>query len=325
MSAHTVVVTFFDILVQILKYLSFLVVAVAGLRHVLAMTEIWPKRGRFGDWIYRGHASDPDALRRQLLDRIEDPQRKLVVLLRKYMRASGEKLEYGLTTKTYSNFYIDTMEAAQEEADLDVMVDLLKELLRRHSSKEHPPNPDFVIVPKGGNPLLGRRFAQGIKALSILAKAKEDSAFIAATDKRARLHINFEGVERVLKLEQQRREEGKQLYGICVDCNLAGGRGIREAVDSFNELCTTLGLNIRPVQAVYVLFRATNTEPDTQTFEKLFTESGLAIYRYFDLSENAKRAMSELSSPTVYSPAVLKEVDGFIQYLADSHLLKGIE
>jgi len=310
------------------------VLSLDGLRGVIAKLGFVPRtNGWFSRLIYRTYEEFVvETVLRQLdaaghtqwahIDRgipiLTSPLHTLVCLIKRNLFYFDETLMFGHTQEHQIHFYIDTMEASLYDDSLQDMTALLLGLLRTDLEKGEASVPDFVLVPKVGNPILGRHFAHKRKALSIIAKSVPDPAYVRADDPKAEFIINFEGAEELMRRAKVSENTGKRLSGICVDCNVSGGSGMRDVMTRFNAVTAKIGLPIEPVSRAYVLFRAV----DKEGFDEAWTEAGFVITRYLDFSEEAKDRLKNIDLTNPHSKKGKKSLQQYIAFLLDKGLIK---
>ena len=75
-----------------------------------------------------------------------------------------------------------------------------------------------------------------------------------------------------------------------MDCNTSGGSELMETITEFNRLLSETGWAVTQLSEAYVLFR-----PDNQAdIDSRFRSNQLRIYRYLDLNEDVKTALSSV-------------------------------
>ena len=188
-------------------------------------------------------------------------------------------------------------------------------------------NPDFVITPKNGNPVLGREFAATNNIISIISKHERDPAYAktdAKLEPKATLMINFEGSDKLLELEKE--NPNRELTGVIVDCNVSDGDQVFDTIDLFNKLIDNINnqnsdkLLIEKISKAYILFKV-DQEKSSVKVDKKFNTEGYKLYRYFDLNEDWKEELYEYKikpNKTIYNCYTAKYepfIDGSINIL----------
>lgn len=209
---------------------------------------------------------------------------KLLDIISQSIIRLDASITYGGEKTSRSNYYINTMGIAHDKDSLEQMEKCLEALIDRHNIKR-----DFVIVPKGGNPLLAQK----------LSAERDNIPFIMAKDEKdaARPHggstvdldaINYEGFDILI---EKNKDKSRKLKGVLIDCNAAGGGQLYHVVKEFNEFVKVRQYNIEPIKECFVLFKLTKEDSVTGTIEdddKKFTDIGCKLYRFFDLDEDDK-------------------------------------
>jgi hypothetical protein len=263
---------------------------------------------------------------RELLERISrtkalpaptlagDPVQHLLFVLGQYTYQSQAEMGYGRETPTWTHYYVNTMEASHDRASLGLMVTLLMQLVRLRGRQRLP---DFVITPKGGNPILGHAFAEELHCPCLLHKSeKENSRVVGAADAQSRFLVNFEGSQSLLRTCGEKPEA--KASGIVVDCNASGGSQILAAMREFNQLVTELRHPIEPVSEVFLLFR-----PDIQDeIDTMFAGSGFKVYRYFDMTEDIKDCVFKLKGQHQFRNSTMAQIEAIRRRLEDEKLLR---
>ena len=294
--------------------------AVETILKVLRNTGLFPRDNKLFSWLYNDY--DKELLKKVFLD-LGYSERKAqnnIQKLKKGRRQNGiiadedkivDKLLFIIgqfTTKfqnaigfgegkksNKSNYYINTMEAVQNTA---IKEELANYLLQLVLDKEQENSVDFVLVPKGGNPLLGLKLAEALNCELLIGKDSNDSAQAKVltnqenqngieVDNYNRSLLRYEGCQRLLNMPVRK---GKKLYGIAVDDNTAGGSLLLSVADGFNNLIDSQASNIEKIKNCYVLFKLVKIINNKEVnIDQKFQDRGLKLYRYFDLSEEDKK------------------------------------
>jgi hypothetical protein len=177
------------------------------------------------------------------------------------------------------------MEAVHDKDTLKILVELILNLIFFESNNRNikMSMPDFVIIPKGGNPILGKEVASTLGILYMLKKSDADKSK-AKIDKDMYpsdyLLTNYEGSWGLDDLQKK-----KHLHGIIIDCNTSGGSQLINTVSEFNDLISRMKMNIEPISKIYTLFRV---DRDGTTIDNQFGRENCELKRYFDLDEKLK-------------------------------------
>lgn len=264
-------------------------------------------------------------LKKAAKDNIDFPWRdspyRLLYILSKYTIAFQSDISYGLVTRynTYrssSKYYINTMEAVHEKEDLHNMACCMINLIKKERI-----NFDFIVVPKGGNPILAQSVASICKVPLIIAKDRNDAARPEEEDEIDKLFkIIFEGLNCVL---EKKYSESKNLTGIVLDCNTSGGTQLLNIITDFNNMITKCDMPINPICNCFTLFRlAKGVEQDNSDFvkvsrkgfnckikkifstkkdnnvtiniDKKFNDKNCSLKRFFDIDEDDKAKLHEI-------------------------------
>lgn len=213
----------------------------------------------------------------------EEPLQVLDIVSRGIIKLDAS-ITYGIENKSKSNYYINTMGIAHDRDCLKDMEKCLEKLVDNHCIKW-----DFIIVPKGGNPLLAQKLsAERDNTPFIMAKDCNDAARPGGASTNDLDVINFEGLEELLSKTKQK---SRRLKGIVIDDNAAGGSQLLKAVKEFNEFVKRDGSRFEPIKYCFVLFKLTKKDSVTGTViddDLKFKKEGCTLYRYFDLDENDK-------------------------------------
>ncbi len=219
-------------------------------------------------------------------ENLQYPVSKLIALLSKYIFKFDEELDYGKMTVVSSNYYINTMEASHNTEDLNLMCILINKLIKSNYDTKYP---DFILTPKNGNPILGKKFAEINRIISIIGKASDDNSRARVDQSNPEVFsklflMNFEGSQELFKKLKKENEKGKSFWGVAIDCNASGASSLLKMIDEFNNIMQLSEYNVEKVQHAYILFR-----PDTkEDVDKKFSEKDYKLYRYFDLNEDLK-------------------------------------
>jgi len=259
------------------------------------------------------------------IHKYKENDKKLLEFISRY--TYNLEVEYGVNSAVKSNYYINTIGASHISNDLLLMVRLLSFLMNDE-------NPDFVITPKNGNPVLGREFAETNNIISILSKHERDPAYAktnARLEPEATLMINFEGSNGLLELEKE--NPNRELTGVVIDCNISDGDQVFDAIYSFNELIDNINnqsgnkLRIKKISKAFILFKV-DQEVSSVKVDKKFNDEGYQLYRYFDLDNDLKKEIYEYkinSNKTIFNYYVKKNkksINGFINKLKELSFYK---
>lgn len=239
-----------------------------------------------------------------------DTALKLLHILSKYIIEFENVISYGLISEgkslSYSNYYINTMEAVHNMSDLKELSHIMIRLMKCNKEERI----DFVIVPKGGNPLLAQYIASELGANLIIAKDINDSARPQESDEIERIgRIKYEGLDILLD-----KRHMDKLKGVLVDCNTSGGTQLVTIASDFNDLINKCNLSIENICNCYVLFKLikidlkSGKEVDT---DKRFADINCKLHRLFDLDEEDKKGLCSISYIDyyeAYSSGVLHEL-----------------
>ena len=239
-----------------------------------------------------------------------DTPLKLLYVLSKYIIKFENVISYGLIsegkTLSYSNYYINTMEAVHNMSDLKELSHIMIRLMKFNKEERI----DFVIVPKGGNPLLAQYIANELGACLIIAKDANDSARPQESKEIERIgRIKYEGLNMLLD-----KQNAEKLRGVILDCNTSGGTQLVTIVSDFNDLVNKCNLPIEIISSCYVLFKLVKIDIKTENeidIDKRFTDINCKLYRVFDLDEEDKKVLCDISYADyyeAYSSGVLNEL-----------------
>ena len=231
-----------------------------------------------------------------------DTARHLIYLLSKYTYEFEDTISYGLIApqreRSYSNYYISTMDAVHNATDLEklsvIMIRLIYSVMKNQSI-------DFIIVPKGGNPLLAQHVAQKLNILLIIAKDRNDSARPPQDKKDSKLFaIRYEGLNELIK---KNRDKGKKCRGIVLDCNTSGATQLTNIVKEFNQFVDVCDYPIEHLTYAFVLFKLVKINKSTGQeidIEKAFSDIDCKLNRFFDLDEEDKAKLVDISGLDYY-------------------------
>jgi hypothetical protein len=214
---------------------------------------------------------------------------QLLMFIRNICESFKDQRRYGGTSTPYfSHYYIDTLSAALNSENLELMSRLLRHLVMQRPDDSTPV--DFVLVPKSGNVLLGHKLAQLLGCRCIYRKEPQNPSRSNAKDetKESDSLVNLEGLASLL-IEADKRKV--PMTGIAIDCNCSGGGSIIAAIQEWNWAATMHSKNISPVNEAFVLFRPDRTPIKRETPEGV----AVSIKRYFDLSELQKKELQKQS------------------------------
>lgn len=241
-----------------------------------------------------------------------DTALRLLYILSKYIIKFENVISYGLISEgkmlSYSNYYINTMEATHNQNDLKELSHIMIRLLRNNKEDRV----DFIIVPKGGNPLLAQYIANELGANLIIAKDINDSARPQESGELDRIgRIRYEGLNFLLE-----RSDTKQIKGIVLDCNTSGGTQLVTIISDFNDLVEKCNYPIVPICNCYVLFKLVKLDINSGkeiNIDKKFDDINCHLFRLFDLDEEDKKELCNISSQVIdyyvaYETGVLHEL-----------------
>jgi len=219
-----------------------------------------------------------------------------------------------------SNYYIHTMELVHNYSNLAKMAKIMNFLIL-NDKKRKQKEINFIIVPKGGNPLLARHIAnQRDIDLLVLKGENEESSIKVNIDRYPKdfFKVNFEGGYTLLKKAENNPH--KKLNGIVLDCNASSGGQVYNAIDTFNTMVDKNVINANHIEVAYVLFRPYDAKSAFD--DEAININKYRLERYFDLNEDLKNKLYDFSSignGLDYIELSNKEIiDGFISmYLKD--------
>ena len=234
---------------------------------------------------------------------------------------------YGKDTPVHTSVIINTMEASLVDESCTLMAELLIAIYTKKLSSYG--NVDFVVVPKSGNPLLGKRLADMLKAMCLVCKSDSDSSRVMPENHSGNSNSNISlNIEGFTYLKQQALASSYPLTGILIDCNCSGGNGLIRTAAEFNRIISQSGANVKPLQNGMVLFRA-DLDLSPVDFDHKFQEAvtPLSITRYIDLDEHIKESLLGLShviksgNGEIHKPNVQQKVAEISQYARENGLL----
>lgn len=202
---------------------------------------------------------------------------------------------YGRDTLVKTEVIINTMEAALDNRSRDQMSDLLTNLYSK--CLQDTGCKDFILVPKSGNPILAKKFADSWNAVCIVCKSDVDRSRVSRNIDNISgdvpIQLNLEGFT---YLQERARESKTPLKGIIIDCNCSGGSGLINAADEFNHVVRAYDSGIEAIDKGMVLFRVdVALSPSEFNTKFKFNQNGpLSISRYIDLNEDIKEELAEL-------------------------------
>lgn len=208
---------------------------------------------------------------------------QLIILLAKYIVKLPTNSKYGVHTPSKSEYYVDTMEAAHNDADRSKMVSIIKCLIESSGS---PPN--IVITPKGGNVLLAKDVAYLYSAHYLMAKDFSDSSKVTALDQRMEFMINYEGSFDIVDSKDSN-------VSIVLDCNTSGGGQLLNIVKDISKRRSAkpCPIGVPSPEKAFVLFRVDDSK---RKLDEEFANNGCSLVRYFDLDEEIKKQLFELKT-----------------------------
>lgn len=229
----------------------------------------------------------------------EDLPLKLLFILSRYIVKFDKDISYGMVSKgktlSYSKYYINTMEAVHDPGMLKDLSGIMISLIRHKGKEEF----DFIIVPKGGNPLLAQYVAGELGIALIIAKDINDSARPQENTEKERLAgIKYEGLQVLLN-----KNPSKNMKGIVIDCNTSGGTQLITIVKDFNDLLNRGKYQISPIEDCYVLFKLVkrdNYNGKEVSIDKKFSDVNCKLHRFFDLDEEDKSDLDNISYTDYY-------------------------
>jgi len=293
--------------------ITLIILGIAGVRDIIAFTGIIPIDTKFSWLIYGKY--DEQIIQRVLTNlgytKIErkriiagmtkrergvltaqnpiDCCNMLIDVIRNCIIKTGDMI-YGSTATKY---YIHTMMGSQNEDFLKTMSDLFIYMILYNAKNRKLPMPDYIIVPKNGNPLLGKYIADKLGIKYILHKSSNEKSFAKTqgnyTNKfELDFQINYEGAYYL--------DKNKKLSGIVLDCNTSGGTQLLNAADEFNDLIEQLKLKFEPIKSIYTLFKVDDIIHNNKKIDENFNTKGYKLYRYFDLDEDIKQIIYDSNS-----------------------------
>lgn len=222
---------------------------------------------------------------------MKDVPEKVLYILSKNIKKFDNGISYGYRNIVHSNYYINTMEAVHNKNSLDFLAQAMVHLICSH---QKPEDIDFIIVPKGGNPLLAKSVTEKMHKYMIITKDFNDSARAKAyNDEPESFWIDYEGMETFLEYRDNKK---KKYRGIIVDCNTSGGTQLLNIVNNINRFIDEKELQLEHINNVYVLFQLVKIGRNKKAIDidKKFADSNAMLYRYFDLDEDDKRGMFDI-------------------------------
>jgi len=212
--------------------------------------------------------------------------KELIRLINQCMVKFDEEIQYGEDSPVRTKYYIDTMSGIHNPEIQEKMKDIMTYLINKYYKKGIP---KFIITPKNGNLLFGKVIAISYSIPVLFHKPTKNNPSRATnvtqtvpyTKSRAEseFKVNFEGS---LSSDMTKKHDG-----ILVDCNVAGGTQIIEAVEEFRKLIRLQGgiNNCHPtIKHVFTLFRV-NDDPG---FDKRFEDAKTKFHCILMLSEDIK-------------------------------------
>ncbi|TKJ44269.1 hypothetical protein CEE36_00575 [candidate division TA06 bacterium B3_TA06] len=306
-----------------------IVAAILGLltiRWLISASGIVPKKWKFS-WLFYGR--DDSELITKTVKKVLNEQKKeeetrsisrfkanwkynevynLIALLSNCIIKTNKEVRYGESSRVWTRYYINSMGIAKNEKALSIMVGIMSQLVNREivNGQTTYPSYDFIITPKGGNPIFGEKFAETEGAHLILHKHEEDSSKLHEGGKWINLRINFEGFSEIAPPHK------KKLRGIAMDCNASGCTQIRESIKEFNKCvkATQAKGYIEPVRDAFILFR-----PDAKNdkIDDVLEGEGIKLHRIMDFSEEAKTELKALGELTLEKKSDVNKVTQFIK------------
>lgn len=236
----------------------------------------------------------------------KDSSRRLTYILAKNTIEFENDISYGLISPekqiSYSKYYINTMDAVHNDNDLEELSLIMTRLIEKNINNCKP---DFIIVPKGGNPLLAQNIARKLKLKLVIAKDKNDSARPPQdTEEMKIFSIRYEGIKELLYCNER-----KKYSGILIDCNTSGGTQLINIVKEFNNFIEKCNVPIEPISKAFVLFKLVKYDSNKieVKIDKQFDDINCKLYRIYDLDEEDKKALKTMPTEEYYE--VLEEID----------------
>lgn len=238
---------------------------------------------------------------------INDPVGNLLHILSLYTAEFESEISYGSIANdkktSYSRYYLSTMDAVHNADCLRYLTIIMAKLINKH----HKESIDFIIVPKGGNPVLAQSVASQLGFDLVIAKDQNDSARppqnVGDHDKQLMFEIRYEGIKKVFEKDKKKKR------GILLDDNTSGGTQLRSIVEEFNSFLSDGQYNIEPIKDVFVLFKLVKRDDNGKELriEQSFNDIGCKLHRYFDLEENEKAMLANMKSDDYYANRELLE------------------
>lgn len=218
-----------------------------------------------------------------------DSKQNLIALMANYTYKLKCEREYGSETPRLSSYYIHTMELVHNRDNLIKITNIMYDLILNTPKYQRF---DFIIVPKGGNPLLALSVAKKFGVNLLVLKSEDDPSSLKISteeDYEDFFRVNFEGGNELLN---KKAKSNKKLRGIVIDCNTSGGSQLYYAMDTFNKVADTKVINAHKVVFAYVLFRA---DDGVNKFDdKALDNPEYELKRYYDFNEVIKNELYEL-------------------------------
>ena len=216
------------------------------------------------------------------------PNIRLLELILKYIQKGACTFSTNLSIS--SHYYINSMDASHNNADLNIMSNIIIKLLQQNGFKKL----DFILTPKSGNTLLGQDVAEKLNCTSVFCKKQSDNSHVSLEDNSllTAFVTNFEGVSYLLEKSNSKKSK---LNGVIIDCNSSSGDTILDCMQSFNSNLEALkGVNsdfgdVDIVNTAFVLFRPVDN--NTIDIDDKFKNEGFKCVRCFDLCETSKEAI----------------------------------
>lgn len=251
----------------------------------------------------------------------KDSAGMLIHILSQYIIKFDNEISYGVLAKnkslSYSRYYVNTMEAVHNNGNLN---DLAVIMIRLMKQKLDGKSPDFLVVPKGGNPLLAQAVANDLGISLIIAKDWNDSARPQESAERDKIYkIRYEGLDLLLNSNPN---PGIKYRGVIIDCNTSGGTQLITIVRELNDTIKNCKLPIEEVTEAFVLFRLLKKAPGKsagyEDINKKFEDAGCVLHRFFDLDEEDKSNIYELRDhKNYYDPSSQEDIHDAVKKIKD--------
>lgn len=221
----------------------------------------------------------------------DDAAVALIILLAKYIiKSDGEPIQYGGVDISKSNYYINTMEIAHNSLDVEALTSIMIHLMNKKVSNFK--KPDYIITPKGGNPLFAQEVSSRFSNTLVLAKSKNDKSRVTIPNNPTLSFLmNYEGMASTYfyDLDNNNKENRKC---IIIDCNVSGGSQLIEIIEEMNKIIISNDkIKIDCPEYIFILFVVDDKK---QSMNKQFEDRNCKLFRFFDLDEEIKAMLYEL-------------------------------